>query len=42
MKLSVCCYKALKHGEKICPVCNTNIFKVIGIQREGVQHERRN
>ena len=22
MKLGTCCFKALKHGETICPVCN--------------------
>ena len=28
MKLSVCCCKALKHGQTVCPVCNQQLFKI--------------
>lgn len=26
MNWNTCCYKALKHGETICPVCNQTLL----------------
>lgn len=28
MKLGVCCCKALKHGERVCPVCQQVLIPV--------------
>ena len=25
--LNTCCYKALKHGDTVCPVCETALFE---------------
>lgn len=33
MKLGTCCYKALKHGETVCPVCNQTLLP-IGIPQQ--------
>ena len=26
MKLGTCCYKALKHGQTVCPVCQQTLL----------------
>lgn len=28
MKLGVCCCKALKHGQTVCPVCGQRLMKI--------------
>ncbi len=31
-EMNTCCYKAMKHGDLICPVCGLRLQKIINSQ----------
>lgn len=37
-EMNTCCYKAMKHGELVCPVCGLRLQRLISTQISQYTH----